>query len=436
MSLEDDRPRPLFAPPRPAPRRKPREPLRYAILSPYWLAILAAAAALGAWLGQPLLMLAGLFGLLIAVAEQIWTRYCLTGLEYERGLSASSASWGEEVTLTVRIANRKILPLTWLQTEDRVPSKLTIARARVVDTNEGPAAYLRNLLPMLPYEQIVRRYTIACRRRGLFEFGPGSLQTGDLLGYAQRTVRIPQVHRLLIYPKLFELDFPPLASRRIVGARSANRPILTDPSRTVGVRGYQPGDPLRHVEWRATARSRDLLVRVFEPSTDLAMAIFLNLKVPTFSWTAEEEPELEFSISLAASLARWSLERKYPAGVFGNGARGETGALRVPVSRHPGQLQRILEALALATLYGQRNIGEIMLGEAPNLPFETSVVLITAAFDQRLLTAIEEVRRRRPVTVWYVKTRPEAVPQLPGVDLVTIEFDDYWEQQDYVHLAA
>ncbi len=434
--MMDERPRQFYAPPRPAPRRKPREPLRYAILSPYWLAILAGAAALGAWLGQPLLMLAGLFGLGIAGAEQLWTRHCLTGLEYERRLSASSASWGEEVTLTVRLANRKLLPLTWLQTEDRVPTKLRIAHAREVDTTQGPTSYLRNLLPMLPYEQIVRRYTIECRRRGLFEIGPATLQTGDLLGYAARTLRIPQVHRLLVYPKVFELDFPPLTSRRIIGARTANRAILTDPSRTIGVRSYQPGDPLRHIEWRATARSQDTLVRVFEPTTDLALAIFLNLKVPTFSWTAEEEPELEFAISLAASLARWALERKYPAGVFGNGTRGEGGGLRVPVSRHPGQLQRILEALALASLYGQRHISEVMISEAASLPFESSAVLITASFDEGLLAAVDEVRRRRPSTVWYVKTRPESLPRLTGVNLVTIEFDDYWEQQDHVHLAA
>jgi uncharacterized protein (DUF58 family) len=244
------------------------------------------------------------------------------------------------------------------------------------------------------------------------------------------------VHQLLVYPKLFELDFPPIASRRIIGARTANRAILTDPSRTIGVRSYQPGDPLRHVEWRATARSQDMLVRVFEPTTDLALAIFINLRVPTFSWTAEDEPELEFAISLAASLARWALERKYPAGVFGNGTRGENGGLRVPVSSHPGQLQHILEALALASLYGQRHIAEVMIGEAAGLPFESSTVLITASFDERLLAAIEEVRRRRPITVWYVKTRPESEPRLPGVNLVTIDFDDYWEQQDYVHLAA
>ena len=437
MSLEDQPRRPLYAPPPRLPQpRRVRQPLRYVILSPYWLMILALAAGLGAWLGQPLLMLGGLFGLLLAGAEQLWIRQCLTGLEYERSLGAGSAAWGEEVALSLRIANRKLLPLTWVQTEDRVPTRLLISRARVVDSRNGPVGFLRNLLPMLPYEQLVRRYTVTCRRRGLFEFGPGSVQSGDLLGYASRSFPVPTIDHLVVYPKLFELDFPLPLSRRIVGTRSANRVILTDPSRTIGVRSYQVGDPLRHVEWRASARSRDLQVRIFEPTTDLTMAIFLNFRVPTFSWTSEDAPELEFCISLAASLARWSLDRKYPAGVFGNGARGEGGALRVPASVDPGQLQRILEALALAEPHSQAGIAEVLLNEGSSLPFEASVVLITAMFDHRLLTAIEEVRRRRPVTVWWVKTRPGQAPHLPGVSVVTIEYDDYWEKLDRVQLAA
>jgi len=406
------------------------------IVNRYWMIVLVLAAGLGAWLGQPLLTLAGLFGLLIAGSELLWDRHCLAGLEYDRSLSASSATWGEDVTLTLRITNRKLLPLTWLKSEEVVPLRLPMPGARIVDDPDTVRGYLRNLLPMLPYEQVVRRYTVSCRRRGLFSFGPASLESGDLLGWTSRRSRFQHVDQLLVYPKLFELELPAPASRRIVGMQSVNRVILTDPSRTIGVRSYQPGDSLRHIEWRASARSRDLLVRVFEPTTDLALAIFLNFRVPAITWVSEGTQELEFAISLAASLARWALDRKYPVGVFGDGACGEGGALRVPVSVDPRQLQRILEALALAGPHTESRIAEVLLSESAGLPFEASVVLITAMFDQRLLASIDNVRRRRPLTVWYVKTGPGQAPRLPGVPVLTIEYDDLWEQQDHVQLAA
>jgi uncharacterized protein (DUF58 family) len=406
------------------------------VVNRYWVIILLAAVGLGVWRGQPLLTLGGLFGLLIAGAEILWDRYCLTGLEYERKLSASRAVWGDDVTLSVRLANRKILPLTWLKTEELVPLRLPMPHARVVDDPEERRAYLRHLLPMLPYEQVIRRYTVSCRRRGLFQFGPARLESGDLLGWTVRELKFPRVSHLLVYPKLFELDMPVPLSRRIIGEQAARRVILTDPSRTVGVRSYQPGDPLHYIEWRASARSRELLVRVFEPTTDLALAIFLNFRVPSLTWISDGTQELEFCISLAASVARWSLDRKYPAGMFGNGSCGEEGALRIPVSSDPEQLTRILEALALAGHHPGAGIAEVLLSEVPRLPFEASAVLITAGFDYGLLAAIDRVRRQRPLTVLFVKTTPAEPPSISGMQLVTIEYDDYWEQQDHVQLAA
>ncbi len=406
------------------------------IVNRIWMVILVLAAGVGIGLGQPLLTLAGLFGLILGGAEMLWDRYCLSGLEYDRGLSAPKAAWGEEITLSLRIANRKLLPLTWLKSEELVPLRLPMPNARIIDDPSGRWGYLRNLLPMLPYEQIVRRYTVACRRRGLFQFGPSSLESGDLLGWTSRRVHFPESDWLLIYPKVFELDLPLPASRRIVGMQSVDRIILTDPSRTIGVRSYQPGDPLKHVEWRATARAQELLVRVFEPTTDLALAIFLNFRVPAITWVSEGMQELEFCISLAASLARWGLEHKYPVGMFGDGACGEGGALRVPVSEDPNQLHRILESLALASPHADSRIGEVLLRESAGLPLEASVVVITAGFDQRLLAAIDSVRRKRPVTVWFVKTSPVTAPRLEGVPVLTIEYDPYWEQQDHVQLAA
>lgn len=406
------------------------------VVNRYWLAVLTLATALGVWRAQPLLTLAGLFGLLIAGAELLWDRQCLSGLEYERRLSASRAVWGDDVTLTLRLANRKLLPLTWLKTEEVVPLRLPMPMARVIDDPEEHQAYLRHLLPMLPYEQVIRRYTVSCRRRGLFQFGPASLESGDLLGWTRRRLKFARVTELLVYPKVFEIDMPSPLSRRIIGEQAIRRVILTDPSRMVGVRGYQPGDPLRHVEWRASARTQELLVRVFEPTTDLALAIFLNFRVPTLTWISDGTQELEFCISLAASVARWSLDRKYPAGVFGNGACGEEGALRVPPSSNPDQLARILEALALASEFHGKGIGEVLLSEVPQLPFETSAILITASFDYGVLAAIDQVRRQRSLTVFFVRTNQAEAPSLPGVPVITVQYDDFWEQQDHVQLAA
>jgi uncharacterized protein (DUF58 family) len=408
------------------------------VINRWWVLVLTLAALAGIGLSQPLLTLAALLGLLVGGAELLWTRHCLTGVEYERRLGATRAAWGDDVWLSARVTNRKLLPLTWLQVEDRVPARLTIERATVVYGDRQTVASLTSLLAMLPYEQVVRRYRVRCRQRGLFEFGPCRIESGDLLGRSRRATHDNRVDRLIVYPKLLELVVPPPRSRRMVGRVAADRIIVTDPSRTIGVRQYQPGDPLRHVEWRASARSRELLVRVFEPTTDLALAVFLDFVVPGFANTNLFPDELEFAISVTASLARWALDRRYRVGLVANGTGQGKDGIRVPIGDGPGQLRRILEPLAVATpFFWQRPpIARLLTAEAHGMPFETSVALVTASLNEDLLAAAAAVGRRRPVTVLHVRPAAAAAARIDGVDIVTVPYEPGWDERERLPLAA
>ncbi|MBV8084545.1 MAG: DUF58 domain-containing protein [Chloroflexi bacterium] len=406
------------------------------VINRLWAIVLAFALLIGVWLRSAPLALAGAFGLLLGGLELLWTERCFEGVSYERKLDVTQASFGQSVQLTLRFANRKLLPLTWVEADDRVPDQLPIEPGTTV--RGGLAArslHLRNLLRLLPYEQVTRRYSIHCRRRGVFEFGPSWLETGDLLGYASRVQEYTRVDRLMVYPKVFELDLPPPRAQRLIGRQRADRVILTDPSRMVGVRSYQTGDPLRHVEWRSSARAGELLVRVFEPTTEPALAIFLDFNTPGDYWRDDTQPELEFAISLAASLAKWANDRHYPFGLFGNGSRGDLGgAVRVPLASDPEQFRRVLEILALALPYHETSIGPLLSREAARLPAEASVVLVTAALDPDLAPWLHGVRGRA-LTVLAVSSS-FGCASLPGVPVVPVPYLDGWTELEHVALHA
>jgi uncharacterized protein (DUF58 family) len=279
---------------------------------------------------------------------------------------------------------------------------------------------------------------VRCRQRGLFEFGPSRLVSGDLLARSSRSTRSDTVDRLIIYPKLLDLDVAPPRSRRMVGRHAADRLIVTDPSRTVGVRRYQAGDPLRHIEWRASARSSELLVRVFEPTTDLALAVFLDFLVPGFGTDNLYPDQLEFAISVAASLARWALDRRLRVGLVGNGTGLGPNGVRVPVGDGPDQLLRILETLALATPFAwQRTpVGRLLAAEAPGMPYETSVAVVTAKLDDEVVAAATAVGRRRPVTVLHVRPPGSPEVRIAGLDVVTVPYEPGWHELERLSLAA
>ena len=133
----------------------------------------------------------------------------------------------------------------------------------------------------LPYQRIRSRLTVIATHRGEFTFGPAKLSSGDPVGLRERSALTEGLEHLLVYPKVFALSPAGIVSRALLGDLRSRRELLHDPSRTAGVREYRVGDPLRFVDWRATARSTSLMVREFEPSVTPRVAVFLDFSDPT-----------------------------------------------------------------------------------------------------------------------------------------------------------
>ncbi|MBO0693398.1 MAG: DUF58 domain-containing protein, partial [Acidimicrobiaceae bacterium] len=266
-------------------------------------AALGLALAIGGWWAQSVLLaMAGVVVALTAIVLWITQHECLTGVSYGRRLAQHRASFGEEVALDVELVNDKLLPLTWLHVEDLMPMALTIQGGTVVSTRSERTRELQHVLPMLPFQRIRRHLVVVCDRRGVHRFGPAYLRSGDPIGYRQRQGSVPLTEEILVYPKVFRLESPGIASRVPLGDLRARRRMLGDPSRVAGVRDYRPGDPLRHIDWRATARTTSLLVREFEPSTALRVATFVDFGVPQQRWDTPHPPELEFVVAVGASV--------------------------------------------------------------------------------------------------------------------------------------
>ena len=237
------------------------------------------------------------------------------------------------------MTTRKALPLTWLVIEDNLSSELTIRGGSVTShTETGRFAQLRQLLAIMPFQRVDRQMTVVCDRRGRHAFGPVRLESGDPFGYRQRFTTLPLRAELLVYPKTFALEPLSLVSRLALGPARAGPLVMPDPSRVVGSRDYQAGDPLRHIDWRATARHGSPLVRIFQPTATPKVAVLLDTRLRDLTTRWEL---FEFSVAVAASLVLDLSARKVGGGpgVHRDGRRpaGGTGAEHLPRRRrqHP-----------------------------------------------------------------------------------------------------
>ena len=160
-------------------------------------------------------------------------------------------------------------------------------------------------------------WNLTFRRRGLVRiFGlfaesalPGSLlKSRATFDLDRRVAVLPLLYRLS--PEVSEL----LAGHRYAASSHVHL-VPAGAEEFVGVRPYRPGDNPRFVNFPLSIRMPDfpyeLVVREFEDPGEENVCIVLDSVLPPFSPDpAEFEYRLEKSISFAASLARYLIERK------------------------------------------------------------------------------------------------------------------------------
>ncbi len=384
-------------------------------------------------LRNPILFLLGALMALVAGASALWGRYCLAGVAYDRRFGSTRLVCGEETDVWVEIVNAKPLPLAWLKAEDEVPAELPLER---VDLGPGSAPnrrLLTNLFSLRWYERVRRHYRLTAARRGAFDFGPVGLSSGDLFGFQNRHTKIARQHTVLVYPKIVSPEGLGLRAARPGGEHLAQRRIIADPLRLAGTRDYQPGDSVRHVHWKATARRGALQTKVFEPSASRQLILCLNNQTRQNAYEGVMDDDFETALVVAASVARAALEARHPVGLFTNGAvREAQHRLRLPASRQDTQLVHILEALAQLSYFTLMPFEALLQIEAPQLPYGSTVIAVSALVNEAILSKLLDLRAAgHPGALIVVgQTVLESPPDLPiyfvaknWTDLEALELD-------------
>jgi uncharacterized protein (DUF58 family) len=255
---------------------------------------------------------------------------------------------------------------------------------------------------------------VRCLSRGAYRFGPAQIEAGDPFGFYRTTGTIAQRTSLIVYPRLLPLEELGLPPRHPLGDLRA-RQLIRDPLRITGVRDYHPEDPLKDIHWTATARSGSLQTRIYETTTALELAIFLDLDTFERYWEGIDEEQVERLISAAATVAKAGMEDGYAVGLYANGAPAEFEQLvRLPPSRSPAQLERIMETLARLTPISITPIARVLRLATGSLPWGATALLISAIAPEGTRAALMRQREHGRTVAWLYlgEDRP---PQVPGL---------------------
>jgi uncharacterized protein (DUF58 family) len=149
-----------------------------------------------------------------------------------------------------------------------------------------------------PGEQLQSEGSFVPLRRGYVHLGGYSIHHLDPLGLFKKEIFFRNEKKLLVLPRMY-----PVIQAEFSGSRKYHQGGLVtatscgNSGEFVSLREYRPGDPVKHIDWKATAKTGAAIVRQYQDEYFSRYGILLD----TFS-VQQESAVLEEAISVAASI--------------------------------------------------------------------------------------------------------------------------------------
>ena len=253
----------------------------------------------------------------------------------ELKFSKSRAVQGETVILSESITNRKLLPVPMLHLRFKVSRDLQFEDSR---QNEVTDYYNRNeLFSLLMFQKVTRRLPFRCKKRGVYTIKTASLMGSGLLLSEEYLLEFPTDTRLIVYPKAVSSNRFERMFETMLGSVYTQRFLHEDPFSFRGIRDYQFGDPMKSINWKASAKTMDFKVNVLDFTTEQRVELYLNLDRETLTTNNEV---LEESIRLAKTFAARLTSMGMRTALYTNGLHYES---REVVWVEPGSGEKFLE---------------------------------------------------------------------------------------------
>jgi len=303
----------------------------------------------------------------------IWRAPEKLDLEVHRTISNERAAPEEDVVVSVDVTNRGA-DIEELLLEDEISSALTV--------RDGAS---RHLLSLKQDESFSWTYTISGPRGG-YAFEGVKAEARDHFGLHLSSHEVPARNELFVFPPLTRLNYITIRTRH-TRVYSGTIPARVGGSGVefFGLREYQPGDPPRWINWRASARHDEVMyANEFQQERVADVALVLDGRVKTNSFH-NGRSLFEHSVLAAASLADAFLTQGNRVGLLHYG--------RYLDWTFPGygkvQRERILQALAHAQTGGSPVFSGLEHVPVRFFPAHSQVVLVSPLHEDDLETLIQ-----------------------------------------------
>jgi uncharacterized protein (DUF58 family) len=216
-------------------------------------------------------------------------------------------------------------------------------------------------------------------RRGPVGARAWVVESSDLAGMFRSRRASPDAEVAVVLPRFASLAARPQAREM---EASVAAPRAGSGTELFGVREYRPGDSLRRIHWRSSARHGELVVREYEPPGVQTLGIFCDPNPPT--------AEVADQVARIAASEAWDCIR--------NGGRAMLWGPGLAPSA-PGEARSLWATLEWLARYPT----PAAIGEDTDPPRVSEAVAVAGGDQKEVVEALEMVRRRGGlVRAWVV----------------------------------
>jgi uncharacterized protein (DUF58 family) len=322
-------------------------------------------------------------------------------LSATRTLKPSQPLAGDDLTLRLRVASTSLLPGLQVTFEDAV-GELSVAARRVDFEGLGPRA---------SHSEAVR---LPAARRGVHKLPALQAVAGDPLGLARTRRDVGEPLQVTVYPRLVPLRscvlYADLGTHHDGGRRGL---VAMGTSEFRGIRPHYPGEPLKHVDWKATAKTSTLMLREMDDPSSNDVTLVLD---GTASLVTGEFPQTNFELAVraAGSVADYSL-------LSGRGVNlvfHEQWGRQLRISPDADGRRQLLHELAKAVPNARAPLASVfhsLRASGGRLARTQMLMLVALALDDDLVRALTSLRREGVrVSVLHVLADQFASPASRG----------------------
>jgi uncharacterized protein (DUF58 family) len=272
----------------------------------------------------------------------------------------------------------------------------------------------RTTLALAPFEETSIEFSVGFEHIGTYSAGLDKVVVTDYLRLFTATLENKRRRTVHVTPKLQPLSRIHFSNDVVLETLKAKKSALADSLDYAYVRDYVPGDPLKTIHWKLSARGENYLTRLFEVYANPGVSILMDFFAPD-SRAKTLMGMFDCVVETAFSVGNYAQEQGMETEVHFTNTFGEH---RREVSWRDDGLSRIIADMPrISNESGRQTIALELLDEQIKSQYgQNNLVVCTANLSALMISKIIEAKSRR--------RDPLLFAVVPG-DLVGREREDY-----------